>query len=1029
MRSCASLRARRLLAGLAGAAALTHAGAAGAATLSNGTFNVQIGANGEISSLELVGDAFPTNYVLNAGNAPGQNTADHEWMGELMFTYRLGTGAWTTALTNQSADVRSVTSTPSSVTVTYANSASAKGIKNFQLVETYSLTGDHLAWQIALTNTSAQSLEIGDLGLPLPWNELWTAGDIIYETRTVVHSFTGNSSSYITAGRPSGAGPFLLLTPDPTTGAGFEYMDNWRVEEHAGSAWAAGQGTPAWTNGLDVFYVHSNVIKSTNRGYLPNTSLLLAPNESKTYAFKFFAVQSQDDVKSRLYTEGLIDVTAVPGMMLSTDMTAEIDLHTSKPIGAVTPQYPNQTVVTSLGAASGDHHLYALGFARLGPNDVTVTYGSGETTTLQFYVLEPIDQAIQRHATFLVNSADWTSGTLKNVFDDWLFDSQSKKGATGGGGWGDDWGWTKGEFLAEKNAQSPVGAEVSALDAYLDAIWGTEIDGTAFTVDDWWCPSIATANCGYNRAFAYPHAYNTLFSMYKIASRYPTLVTYRHPADTYLLRAYGILNALFVNFPPTPDLDAGARRNVGYMGEQTTPEIIAALAAAGHVTEAQNVTSVMAQRYAVFKTMPYPYGSEYTYDNTGEEGVYTVARMNGDTTIPARINAKTRACRGQQPTWYYYADPVTNNGENWWQFQYTAALAGYCLDDWLRAFSTRPEIDERLTYAAKIANVSAINSGQIDGAPANLGAVSWGYQAMKGNVYVGSPYVKGGETGNLHNGWRNMSGESDLGLFGALRILSSDVAVDPIFGLYGYGCDVSQSGSCLEVTPHDGVFKRLNLVSQKLRLELDRDRYTGATISGANDYVGFTLQNQFPVAHQTTVTLTGLAPGVYPVNVGGAPAGSITATSGTPATLTLSVGAAATYAVKIGTGCDGATTGTDAGGLARPDGGPLVGSSDGGGAGGPGGAGSSGGTAIEAGTARDGGVSDATLAGGSGGDSRESGSGGDGGDRPSGPPGSARGGCGCEAAGAGGARGVLVVGSAVAGAAALASRRRRRARG
>src|SRR5580658_7454591 len=166
-------------------------------TLSNGTFNVQTGTNGEISSLELTGDAFPTNYVLNATNAPGQNTPDHEWVGELMFTYRLGTGAWTTALTNQSADVRSMTQAGNVVTITYQNSSNAEGVKNFTLVETYSLIDDYLYWQIALTNTSTQSIEFGDVGLPLPFNEYWSAkNDVIYETRVVYHSFTGNSDSY-----------------------------------------------------------------------------------------------------------------------------------------------------------------------------------------------------------------------------------------------------------------------------------------------------------------------------------------------------------------------------------------------------------------------------------------------------------------------------------------------------------------------------------------------------------------------------------------------------------------------------------------------------------------------------------------------------------------------------------------------------------------------------------------------------------------------------------------------------------------
>lgn len=241
------------------------------------------GTNGEIASLKLVGDAFPTEYVLNAKNAPRQNTSDHEWLGELMFSYRLGTGAWQTALTQSSGDVRRITQATDAVTVMYRGSSSAQGIKNFDLVETYSLVDDYLYWQIALTNASSHNIEFGDIGLPLPFNEFWFAdNDVIYETRTVYHSFTGQNSSYVVAQRPSGLGPFLLVVPGAATGAGFEYMDAWVASEHPGSAWAAGGGQPKWPNGLDVFYIHSNVIKRTGRGYLPNTSLTLSRGQSKT---------------------------------------------------------------------------------------------------------------------------------------------------------------------------------------------------------------------------------------------------------------------------------------------------------------------------------------------------------------------------------------------------------------------------------------------------------------------------------------------------------------------------------------------------------------------------------------------------------------------------------------------------------------------------------------------------------------------------------------------------------------------------
>jgi hypothetical protein len=973
-------------------------------TITNSNFKVTVGSYGEINALQIVNDAFSTNYVLNGANGPKgfASSADHEWVGELMFQYRLGSGAWTQALTNKSGDVRQIQSTGNSVTVTYQNASSPSGVQNFKVVETYSFVNSYLSWQIAVTNTSSQTLELGDFGLPLPFNEYWGGGDVIYEQRTVYHSFVGQSSSYITIKRPSGVGPFLLLVPDATTGAGFEYKDNWTTEAHTGSVWAEGSGNP-WPTGLEVYYVHSNVIKSTNQGYLPNTSLTLAPGQSKTYGFKFFAVPDQATVKSTLYSEGLVDVTVVPGMIFATDMTGEFDLHTSKAIQSVTTPTGK---ITPLGTTSGDHHLYQVTFSQLGPNNVTVSYGTNETTTLQFYALEPLGQALQRHATFMVGSTQWSSGDLNGVFDDWMMDSRNKRGATEGYGWGDDWGWTKAEFLAEKNAQTPVAAEVSALDTYLDAIWThAEIDNSQYIVQDWWCPVGTSAsninNCYYDRAYAYPHAFNTYFSMYKVASLYPKLVTYHQTADAYLMKAYNILHALYNGHGST---------GTGYMGEQTLPEIAAALTASGHASEGQSVQSVMKQLYQAFQGNPYPYGSEYTYDNTGEEAVYTAAKANSDPMVLGKVNAKTRACRGQEPVWYWYADPVTLNGEGWWQFQYTAALAGYCMDDYLRNYSTTPEEDERLSYAAKIANVAAINSGQIDSNPANLGTVAWTYQAMKGNVYRGNA-----ETGSLHNGWRQMAGEADLGLFGAIRILSADVAVDPIFGLYGYGCNVSQSGSCYAITPLDGVFKRLNLISQKISMVLNRDRYSGATASTAGDYLGFTLVNQMPsAAHTTTLTLTGMKAGTYPVSVDGSNVGSATAVAGQSTTVSLSIGTNSTYAVQIGSGCANSTAGTDAGeptDAAGPNGsssGPSSSSSSGGAPGG-----SSGGSTGSS----SGGSSGSAGMDGSGPPNGSSGGGGN----------SASTGCGCRAVASGTA---MASAGSVAGLAALGVflRRRRRSR-
>ncbi|GJM73314.1 hypothetical protein HMSSN036_55300 [Paenibacillus macerans] len=113
--------------------------------MSNSEFQVTTGNHGEITNLQIVGDSFPTNYVMNATNAPQQNTSDHQWVGELMFTYRLGSGAWTKAWTNRSADGRTQSQSGNTVNITYQNSSNAEGIRNFKVDESYALQSDHCA--------------------------------------------------------------------------------------------------------------------------------------------------------------------------------------------------------------------------------------------------------------------------------------------------------------------------------------------------------------------------------------------------------------------------------------------------------------------------------------------------------------------------------------------------------------------------------------------------------------------------------------------------------------------------------------------------------------------------------------------------------------------------------------------------------------------------------------------------------------------------------------------------------------------
>ncbi|NLZ95511.1 MAG: hypothetical protein GX921_06780, partial [Bacteroidales bacterium] len=528
--------------------------------------------------------------------------------------------------------------------------------------------------------------------------------------------------------------------------------------------------------------------------------------------------------------------------------------------------------------------------------------GGSKQTVLQFYMMDSVEDALEVHSDFMVDKTQWDApGEIYDkVFDDWMMDTKSKRGEFYGyWGWGDDWGLTHGQYLAEKNVYQPVPTQIEALDEYLDvAIWNGLMreHQEDYLIHDFLMEE--PNDTPTYRGYAYPHIYNTYFSMYKIASKYPDMVDYKETVDTYLLRAYNIMNALYKD---------GVAYNweTGLMGELTTPEIIDALDQEGYYEEAQNIRDIMARKYRNFKNATYPYGSEYSYDNTGEEAVYTLAKVNRDSDtanakrMMGRIDSKTRACRGLQPVWYHYANPTTICEENWWNFQYTASLAGYTMDDWLRLqdngmTETGRAEAARVNYAAKLANLTAINSGQIDVDFENIGTVSWTYQSEMGNL--GGQGTGGGK---LHNGWRQMAGEADLGLFGAAQILSADVVVDPIFGVFGYGAEVTDTADTYEVTPLDGLYTRLNLINEKLYIELNRDQYTQAIVKKDNSSVILNMKNLEGTAHEADIELTGLTPGSYRVYVDGSVTDSFQAIDGQTAVATANLPAASSAKVTI----------------------------------------------------------------------------------------------------------------------------------
>lgn len=947
--------------------------------ISNSSLSAKIGDLGQISSLTINNNpknsnGNDVNFVLPNDTAT-QNNANHQWMGEMIFSYRtssdgkfsddedfvevdtnrtLAAGGSTT-YSNASENLKSnpyieKTVDDDSVTVKFkgqdTSSTTARTMKGFDVTSEYDMATDDgsLQWNITLENTSSDYIEFGDVGLPMPWNNAYTSIDDTYNNRVTVHTFAGADSGYAYAIRTSGEDNYVLFTPVTDTGAKIEYIDTWQSNKNGVvgtrsdsiySGWTTDDGN--WYPGLSVYYIHSKDIQKTGSGYFTDaSSLVLKPGEKKTYSFKFSAVRAGDNspqtsasdsnnsstsveerennMRSILYKEGLIDAIAVPGFQTAINMSTQLDLHYDESqvsdvsvdvqcIHENNPwdesHIPQQTKglvnssnsVTHGGDATATlketktvngetHHIYNIDFKCIGNNSVRVTYksnGEEKFTEYEFNVLDEISDIINTHSDFAVNSTqdnDENSATY-GIYSDWYF--ASGRDTTQQTHWGDDWSHDNINFMAMKNYLDPEADEVASIEKYLiDFMWENYMKNTqdTYTIANYLSSSgiYSDTETPYTRTYSEVMEVTGFFNMYRIEKAYPDLMEYRQPAEWYLDKAYNI----YIN-----RVDAYV---IGYYGEQQIPQMIEALYDEGMTEQAKALQERFANEKGTnMAEAAYPYGSEFEYDNTGEEGAYSAAKalreyyLDSESATKAlsqmeKAEWKTRAMRGIQPTWYQYADPVFRGGESWWNFQYTASLAGYIMDDWLRYEDTDASTSssawaERVNYAAKLSNFNAVNMGQISSD--YIGNVSWRYTMSKGGV--GAQNVNDGGTRVMNNGWNDFSGESDEGLYGSLLSISSDVATDDIFGLVGYGCMVSKAGGVYTVTPQDGVGKRINIIDDKIYVELEQDACTKAVINENGQAISLSVNNTSGKEHLLKINLSGagIKDGYYTVKANG----------------------------------------------------------------------------------------------------------------------------------------------------------------
>ena len=880
----------------------------------NGQFELNVD-NGAITSLRRSQDRVPTEYIQNGRR-----------LGDVSLRYRGKDGAWQSVDTTQLARDGKLTFAPNAdgrlyragYQILYAPSTSNTGPAGTQATPTPILSLDieikvadqNVIWSMLIKNIGNSLRVIDDLAIPLPIANSAPGVDSNRRITILKHGLVAGNSSYMFWMRNNNIGPYLMLTPRDDTK--FEYWDAQRMAPTpAGSQSSATTGQPGGV-GYRV-YIHSAAAGAEAKAQgtkwrQPNTSLKLAPGESRSYGFKLHWADDYEAVRQILVNEGLIDVHVVPGMTVPSDLFARFALHTKQAIRSVEGEFPDQTKIDSLGT-KGDFHFYQVQFRRLGENRLTVNYGTGQHMFLEFFSTEPLETLIKKRAAFLAHSqhrdpTKWYNGLIT----DWNMASQvllSPDNYDRIQSWRiyavtcDDPGLGKPAYLASKNAEYPVQSEVGVLDYYIkNFVWGGLQQTTQepypyaiYGIPDWKTnrESVDPGRNGQRhiwRIYDYPHIVVMYHSMYRIARNFPEIKTALPPTE-YLRRAYGTALALFT---VPMQIEHWSAYRTGLYNELVIVNLISDLEAAGMTTEAATLRGHWEQKVKTFVNGQLNlFQSEYAFDSTGFEATHAIAKYamshadkpgetasgisqeNAERFMRTQL-ASNIFCRGWlEPAYYLLGSDYRGSGGNSFTLSYMSQMGGWAVLDYALNYARAPDWYLRLGYASYLSAWALMNTGTPESnygywypGKENDGGTGGGFEpAPYGQTWLNQPH---------HRGPWYYSSEADLGYSGALRTAATILADDSVFGRFCFGGLWRKTIAGIEVTPRDGVRRRFYalLGNEKLYLTLNSDHFsadTPITLREDLSEVRFRLESENPGKHVTTLNIAGLKPGTYSLKI------------------------------------------------------------------------------------------------------------------------------------------------------------------
>lgn len=614
-------------------------------------------------------------------------------LGDLNFRLKTGTdGQWETFSTAaKRACVISLT--PENTTVLAAADLAKTLPKEIpiQVIRYWENDGNDLVLRFELKNKTSQPIEIGALGIPMIFNNNFDGKELdqAHAETVFFDPYIGHDAGYLQVVRLNGHAPVMLVVPygktpfeayrpltdDPTpVGTTFEGFHEWMVNSkaYAENEW---KGAEQWN---------------------APTSQVLQPGETHSFGVKFILTDKVENIEKALIENNRPVAVGIPGYVVPQDVNAKLFLKYNRKIQSVEVEPQGALELSASGKTKSGWTEYAVKGKTWGRARLTITYADGLQQTINYKIIKPESQVVADNGKFLT-----TKQWYENPNDLFhrspsviTYDDEKKEQVTqdrrawicglsdeGGAG-----GWLNAIM---KQLVDPDKEEIQKLETFVNqTIWGgiqynsgklkygvrksiffyepdsipagTYSNDINFKVWSAWNRKGAEIT---DRSYNYPHVAAAHWVMYRLARNYAGLVT-KQTWKWYLENAYHTVLAMMEQAPYYAEF--------GQMEGTVFILILEDLKREGYADLAANLEKTMKGRADHWASLSYPFGSEMSWDSTGQEEVYMWSKYFG---FDEKAAVTLKAILAYMPTIPHWA--YNGNARRYWDFLYGGKLSRY----------------------------------------------------------------------------------------------------------------------------------------------------------------------------------------------------------------------------------------------------------------------------------------------------------------------------------------------------------------